>query len=74
LGALGGRVLIGHSRKSFLAGWYAPGHPGASDPASRDQETALLSAHLALLGVDYVRVHDVAGTIRALRATAFVGL
>ena len=73
LSALGTRVLVGHSRKSFLAAWYPSGHPAATDPAARDHETALLSAHLARLGVDYVRVHDVAATVRALRAQAFVG-
>lgn len=73
LSSLGVRVLIGHSRKSFLAGWYAPGYPGATEPTERDHETSLLSAHLARLGVDYVRVHDVAATVRALRAMAFVG-
>jgi dihydropteroate synthase len=73
LSAMGTRILVGHSRKSFLAGWYPPGNPGATDPAARDHETALLSGHLARLGVDYLRVHDVAATVRALRAGAFVG-
>lgn len=73
LSGLGVRVMVGHSRKSFLATWYPPGSTGAEIPAARDPETVLVSARLAALGVDYLRVHDVAGTARALRADAFVG-
>jgi len=67
------RILIGHSRKSFLAGWYPEGHPGATRADARDPETAVLSAHLAGLGVDYVRVHDVGASARAIRTLAFAG-
>jgi dihydropteroate synthase len=47
--ALGVRVLVGHSRKSFLAGF----------PADRDDATLAASLYLAQQGVDYLRVHDV---------------
>jgi 2-amino-4-hydroxy-6-hydroxymethyldihydropteridine diphosphokinase/dihydropteroate synthase len=70
LGSLGVRVLVGHSRKSFLAGWFSPDEPGAKHAAARDPETATLSGILAGEGVDYLRVHDVAGSARALRAWA----
>jgi dihydropteroate synthase len=70
LGTLGVGVLVGHSRKSFLSGWFSPAEPGATEPSARDPETAALSGILAAKGVDYVRVHDVAGSARALRAWA----
>ena len=73
LGRFGTRVLVGPSRKSFLAGWYPPDSAPATLPTERDLETALLSAHLAGRSVDYLRVHDAALTYRALRAAAFVG-
>ncbi len=47
--ALGVRMLVGHSRKSFLAGL-----------GDRDDATLAASLYLAQQGVDYVRVHDVA--------------
>jgi dihydropteroate synthase len=72
-GGLGVRTLVGHSRKSFLASWFPADHPAARDPMARELETALLASHCSLLGVDYVRVHDVAGARRALRAAALVG-
>ncbi len=59
----GARVLIGHSRKSFLAGL-------ESDPAGRDLETALISARLADQGIEYLRVHDCGSQARALRLSA----
>ncbi len=60
LQALGVRILIGHSRKSFLSLW-------TSRPAAeRDTETALLSAQLAHAGVQYLRVHDVAANVQAI--------
>jgi dihydropteroate synthase len=46
---LGVRVLVGHSRKSFLAGF----------AADRDDATLAASLYLAEQGVDYLRVHDV---------------
>lgn len=56
----GARVLIGHSRKSFLSLF-------TDKPfADRDPESALLSAFLASQGVEYVRVHDVEKTLLAM--------
>ena len=49
--ALGVRILIGHSRKSFL-------NVMSSKPfRDRDVETASLSIHLCGQGIDYLRVH-----------------
>lgn len=73
LTGLGVRVLVGHSRKSFLADWYPAGMPGREHPVARDLESAHLAAHLAGLGIDYVRVHDVGLAVRTLRAQAFAG-
>ncbi len=70
LATLSARVLVGHSRKSFLAGWFPPDHPAAQNPAARDFESALIAGHLAGLAVDYVRVHDVEHASRALRAVS----
>jgi dihydropteroate synthase len=70
---LGVRVLVGHSRKSFLGRWFEPTEPAAALPAERDLETAVLSAALAAQQVDYLRVHDVRGSARALRAWSYGG-
>ena len=70
---LGVRVLVGHSRKSFLATWMPAEHPAAADPAERDLKSAWLAGHLAGQGVSYTRVHDVAGAGRAIRSNALVG-
>ncbi len=58
---LGVRLLIGHSRKSFLS--------LCTDAAAaeRDPETSIVSSFLDLNGVDYLRIHDSESTIRALR-------
>lgn len=58
LQSLGHRVLIGASRKRFLAEFA----PEGAAPAARDEATAILSALAADAGVWGVRVHDVAGT------------
>ena len=63
LKALGCRVFVGHSRKSFLKSL-----TGALPAAERDLETQVVSVELARRGADYLRVHDVAGNLRALRA------
>ncbi len=70
---LGARVLVGHSRKSFLTAWLPASHPAAADPAARDPESAWLAGHLAAQGVSYVRVHDVDGAVRSIRGAALVG-
>jgi 2-amino-4-hydroxy-6-hydroxymethyldihydropteridine diphosphokinase/dihydropteroate synthase len=60
------RLLVGHSRKSFIANIQRHTIP----PAGRDLETAILSAHLADQGIEYLRVHDVSSQARALRLSA----
>lgn len=51
---LGLRILVGHSRKSFLRLFTM-----APAPKDRDAETLTVSKYLANEGVDYLRVHDV---------------
>ena len=53
LRAAGTRLLIGHSRKSFLRSFTS------AKPQDRDTLTALTSVYLCGQGVDYVRVHNV---------------
>ncbi len=58
---LGTRLLIGHSRKTFLSLF-------TNAPfAKRDTETLALSLYLAKQQVDYLRVHDVDACARALK-------
>jgi len=59
--ALGCPVLIGHSRKSFL------GKLLNLEVDQRDLATAVVSALCAAKGAAILRVHDVAGTIQAVR-------
>jgi len=54
-------ILIGHSRKSFLAQF------GEEDAAKRDPETHALTFFLAGNNVDYLRVHDVYATKRIIK-------
>jgi dihydropteroate synthase len=49
---LGVKILVGHSRKSFL---------NATTLLEKDSATLALSINLAQKGVDYLRVHDVVG-------------
>lgn len=58
---LGVRLLVGHSRKSFLKLFTE------APPAQRDGVTLAVSQYLVGKGVDYLRVHDVAGHARMLR-------
>jgi len=58
--ALGYPVLLGASRKRFLA-------PFGERPADRDDATATISVLAAEVGVAAVRVHDVRRTVDALR-------
>jgi dihydropteroate synthase len=60
--ALGHPLLIGLSRKKFLGQM-----SGESDPAQRDPESLAAAMFAAGLGAHILRVHDVAGTTRALR-------
>lgn len=66
--ALGPRVLIGTSRKRFLAETLSQeaGADGEVSESRRDLATAVTSALAARAGVWAVRVHDVAGTRDAL--------
>ena len=74
--AMGPRVLIGTSRKRFLAETLASadGDPAGVDESRRDLATAVTSVLAAQAGAWAVRVHDVAATRDALRiATAWEG-
>lgn len=69
LKALGHKVLIGTSRKRFLGALLAEaGKP--APPAERDVATAATSALAAAAGAWCVRVHDVEGTLDALKVAA----
>lgn len=57
-------MLVGHSRKSFFR------LVGEQTAAERDMETHMVTCWLAQCGVPYIRVHDVAGTVRALKVGA----
>ena len=57
-------ILVGHSEKSFLTLF-------TDRPAGqRQNETRTFSAFLANQDIDYVRVHDVAGNLRAISNAA----
>lgn len=55
------RLLVGHSRKSFLQKFVQ------RPPQERDLETALLSHYFALQGIDYLRVHNVEASSRVFK-------
>lgn len=62
---LGFPLLLGHSRKSFL-------NLITDIPYSeRDFETALFSYQFALQGVNYLRIHNVGLTVRAMRCAYY---
>ncbi|VVC74732.1 Dihydropteroate synthase [Aquicella siphonis] len=61
--SLGTRVLVGHSRKTFLS--LLSGMPFAD----RDIETMVMSLFLARHAVDYIRVHNVEICARGLRVS-----
>jgi dihydropteroate synthase len=60
--AFGLRLLVGHSRKSFMSLFTD------QKPAQRDAETLGVSLKLFESGVDIIRVHDVSTHLRAFRA------
>ena len=60
--ALGHRVLVGHSRKSFI------GAVSSVQAPERDLETVAVSLRLLDAGVSMFRVHDVDAHVRAYRA------
>jgi dihydropteroate synthase len=68
LSGLGFSVMYGHSRKSFL------NLVTDKDFIHRDLETSIISSYLAEAGVDYLRVHDVESTARALKLQEFLGV
>ncbi len=61
--SLGIRLLVGHSRKSFLTLF-------TSKPAfERDIETVMISHFLAQQSVDFLRVHDIEAHSRCLKVS-----
>ncbi len=60
------QVMYGHSRKSFLS--------SITDKPflERDLETAILSATLAKDNIDYLRIHNVEATARAIKLMHFM--
>jgi dihydropteroate synthase len=60
------RVLVGVSRKRFLAATVAEGSP----VEARDMATHAISVYAATKNAWAVRVHDVAGTVAALKVAA----
>lgn len=65
--ATGIPVLVGASRKRFLGTLLADEHGAVRPPDGRETATAVISALAALHGAWGVRVHDVAGTVDALK-------
>lgn len=60
------RLLVGHSRKSFLSSF------SSEQPGARDLETIGASLALCEKGVDVLRVHNVPDHLRAYRGWAHV--
>lgn len=60
---LGLPLFIGHSKKSFLDAIDFSDF-GFAVEGDRAQKTLIISRYLAMKGVDYLRVHDVAGHLR----------
>ena len=67
IAALGYPLLIGVSRKRFVAARLAARGEPTDPPAIRDAESAAVAAEAVRLGAHIVRVHDVARTRSALR-------
>jgi dihydropteroate synthase len=70
LSSLGFPLLIGASRKRFLADCVPHEVAGASVPADRDGASAAVAAYVAQAGAWGVRVHDVAPAAAAVRVAA----
>jgi len=66
---LGYPLLLGPSRKRFLGALLADADGAPRDTDGRDVATSVLSALFAERGVWGVRVHDVQGTVDALKVT-----
>lgn len=60
-------LLVGHSRKAFIGAVL-----GIEKPSDRDEATAVISALIANRGASIIRVHDVKGTVQALRLAASI--
>lgn len=75
LAALGLPLFVGASRKSFLArALEREGAPGAADPPTARLAGSLAAAAWALAGgADFLRVHDVAETVRFAAVFRAVG-
>jgi dihydropteroate synthase len=69
---LGFPVLVGASRKRFLGALLAAPDGTSRPPAGRDSATVATSVLAARAGAWGVRVHDVAGSVDALRVVAAV--
>jgi dihydropteroate synthase len=67
---LGFPVLVGASRKRFLGSLLADEQGGLRPTAGRDVATAAVSTLAAHLGAWGVRVHDVVGSLDAVRVAA----
>jgi len=60
--SLGYQLLVGASRKSFI------GHyPGENDASRRDPGSYIAALWAVAHGADFLRVHDVRGTVQALK-------
>ena len=71
--ALGYPVLIGASRKRFIASALNPEDPASVGNDLRDEATAMITAMVANTGVWGFRVHDVPRTIRAINFAVRMG-
>lgn len=70
---LGLPILVGASRKRFLGALLADATEMPRDSHGRDVATAVLSALLVDAGVWGLRVHDVQGTVDALKVAHMLG-
>jgi len=64
--SLGIRLLVGHSRKSFLT--LLTNQPAAE----RDIETVAVSQYLTNKKIDYLRVHNVDANVRGIKTLTFL--
>jgi len=70
LESLGLPILVGASRKRFIAGAIEPEEPAAADNNRRDVATAVLTAMLLQRKLWGVRVHNVLATTDAIAVVA----
>ncbi|MEE6273598.1 dihydropteroate synthase [Georgenia sp. MJ206] len=70
LRALGFPVLVGASRKRFLGALLADGTGTPAEPLARDRATAAVTALAASAGAWGVRVHEVLGSVDAVRVAS----